>query len=541
MKNLTIAHRILLMIGVSVMALLLIGFVGLSVASKGADSIKQINDDSLAGIQTLGAARQSFMEARVNILTLFLNSDDAEIKDVEKRLKSNQDEITKRLKDYEKLVASAEDKRLLDADLGNLKAYMDYFYAELLPKLQKYETEYASQLLKTEAVPLGTKTLAAFDEHIAFNARLAEETTRAALASADQGKTTSFVVILAGVLAVSVLGFFLRSNIKSSLSQIQAMVSRVESDLDFTVRVAVSKQDEIGQTTSALNRLLDKLQGNLKSIAAGAQSVASAANQMSTTSAQVATASHQQSEAASGMAATVQEMTVSINHVADRAQEANRISSESGRLASAGEKVIGQTAIDIQDIALIVNEAAELLHGLEKHSQQVSNVVAVIREVAEQTNLLALNAAIEAARAGEQGRGFAVVADEVRKLAERTSASTREITGTIDAMRSSAGNAVTSMQGVVRQVSLGVGRAQEANESIRQIGAGSRHAVGMVEEITEAIREQGTATNTIATQVERIAQMSEQSSAASGYGAQAARELDFLAADMQRIVSSYRL
>ena len=203
--------------------------------------------------------------------------------------------------------------------------------------------------------------------------------------------------------------------------------------------------------------------------------------------------------------------------------------------------MIGQTVSDIQDIALTVNEAAELIHGLELHSQQISNVVAVIKEVADQTNLLALNAAIEAARAGEQGRGFAVVADEVRKLAERTSSSTKEIADTIDTMRSGARNAVTGMQGVVDKVAIGVERAQQANDSIKLIGAGSRNAVAMVEEIAAAIREQGSATNNIATQVERIAQMSEESSAAAGHSAIARQHLDPLAAEMRRIVSAYRL
>ena len=541
MKNLTIAHRIMLMIGTSVLALLLVGLVGLSVGNSGANSIKKINDGSLARVQTLGDARQIFMDARVDMYVYFLNTDDAEMDAIEKRLETHAANIAKLFKRYEGLLSSDDDKRMLEADASNVKTYLALFNRDILPRLRKYENEYAHELMVTQLAPLGAKALQGLNDHMAFNTRQAAETTEQSLSSAKQGKTGSFVVILFGIVVVGVLGYFLLTNISRSLKQIQSMVSRVESDLDFTIRATVTRHDEIGLTTLALNRLLGKMQGNLRSIADGAKSVASSAQTMASTSTQVATTSTQQSEAASDMAATVQEMTVSINHVSDRAQEANRLSSESGRLARSGETIIGQTADDIHDIAVTVNKAAELIHGLEEDSHQISQVVAVIKEVADQTNLLALNAAIEAARAGEQGRGFAVVADEVRKLAERTAISTQEISSTIATMRASASNAVSNMQGVVDKVALGVDRAQQANDSIKAIGEGSRHAIGMVEEIALAIREQSAATNNIAAKVERIAQMSEQGSTAAKNGAQAACELDRLASDMQRIVSTYQL
>ena len=541
MKAVTISARLLLMIAATVVALLIVGGVGLRVASQGTQRIEEINDGALARIQTLGASRQAFMDARVGMLALFLNSNDDEMSALEKQIADHGAEIAKRFEDYAGLAVNAEDQTFLTADKQNVKAYFDYFNTEILPRLRRYENEYARELIVTKLAPLGNETLKSLNEHMAFNARLAEATKERALDDAVQGRAVSLTVMLVGVLVVGLIGFLLRQAIKTSLSEIQSMIGRVENDLDFTVRVRNRRNDEIGQMTMALNRLLDKLQGNLKTIATGAVAVAEAADQMTTISGQVATASNQQSEAASTMAATVQEMTVSINHVADRAQEASGISSESGRLATSGEEVIGRTAGDIQDIALTVNEAAERIHGLERHSQQIANVVAVIKEVADQTNLLALNAAIEAARAGEQGRGFAVVADEVRKLAERTSSSTKEIAETIDAMRLAAGDAVTGMQGVVAKVSVGVGHAQQANESIKQIRGGSHDAVVRVEEIAVAIREQGAATDNIAKQIERIAAMSEENHTAAANGAQAAESLESLSAEMRRIVSAYRL
>ena len=149
------------------------------------------------------------------------------------------------------------------------------------------------------------------------------------------------------------------------------------------------------------------------------------------------------------MAEAIEVLTVSINHVADRANEANLLVIDAGKVAVSGATIIGQTLDDIRHIETAVKQAAEIVNRLDQASGRVNAVVTVIREVADQTNLLALNAAIEAARADEQGRGFAVVADEVRKLAERTAQSTHEIASTITTMQADAGNAVQGMLSAV--------------------------------------------------------------------------------------------
>ncbi|MEI7611549.1 MAG: methyl-accepting chemotaxis protein [Betaproteobacteria bacterium] len=539
-----IANRITLIMAVALLSLIGVGSYSLWGLGAAQDRFEFVQENIVPSIKVLEESTIAVQQIRIAIRD-YLLVDSAE----DKQIATNKiDELSqlveKNLNRYEKeLLADDNDKKMLSVDRASLTQYLavekmligksNAKDAQAVRNLMSQSGEFS---VKARQI---TKNLA---DHMDYNWKLAEDLRKANRDDYTKSKWIQISIILLAIAVSGALGFAVINEIRGRMNHLSDLMRQVNQTLDFTVRISpIKRMDEIGSSADAFNKLLDRLQGNLKSIAASTQSVASAANEMSTTSNQVATASHQQSEASSNMAATVEEMTVSINHVGDRAVEANRISSESGQLAISGARIIGQTVSDIQEIATTVHEAAELIHGLEQHSQEISNVVAVIREVADQTNLLALNAAIEAARAGEQGRGFAVVADEVRKLAERTSISTKEIATTIETIRTGASNAVISMQGVVSKVAKGVERAKEANSAISQIGEGSSKAVGMVEEITEAIREQGAATNNIAMQVERIAQMSEESSAAAGNSAQIAQELDRLATGMHHIVSAYRL
>ncbi|MBS1155475.1 MAG: methyl-accepting chemotaxis protein [Proteobacteria bacterium] len=538
--KLTISQRLVMMITGSISALLVIGALGFYSTRQVTNDLKYTNDSLISNLNTLARAENSFLLIRVNALYFLSYDDPAKKTPHEDVIKQKIQEINTLLGDYEKRATDSKDKSLLDADKQSFANYTQIL-EKVLARSRDNDREGANAIVESEWKPAGNKLTTAFQEHAKFNNELAVSVVNNATEAGQRNSMITLVTLALGIVLAGGIGLMLRRGITSSLHAMRETMLRVAGQLDFTARVSIANHDEIGVTATAFNQLLDRVQDNIRSVAAGAEQVAQAASQMAQTAAQVASASLEQSEAASNMASSIEQMSVSIAQVGDRAGEVHRYSSESGELSGNGEEVIGHTVQEINHAAQSVTQAADHLRHLEAQSLQISSVVAVIKEVADQTNLLALNAAIEAARAGEQGRGFAVVADEVRKLAERTASSTQEIIRTIESMRNGARNAVEGMQQIVRQVSNSVERVTIANRVMEQIGHGSRNGVAMVDEIVNAIREQVTTSNSIAQQIEHIAQMAEEGSCAANEGAQSARDLDQLAVGMQRMVAAYRL
>lgn len=372
------------------------------------------------------------------------------------------------------------------------------------------------------------------------SARMLDEEGRLAEFSDRVGKLTLGISIAALLLGMVTAALITRS-ITGPLERMRQAISGIEKDHDFTRRLRIDSNDEVGQTAHAFNDLVAALQQSLSQVVVGVSRVSGAAQSLSSSSTQVAQSSNAQSEAASSMAAAVEQMTVSIGQVSDSAREAVDISRKSGELSTAGGGIIQSASSEMSKIAESVRHTAQVIEQLGEHSSQISSIVQVIKEVADQTNLLALNAAIEAARAGEQGRGFAVVADEVRRLAERTTHATEEITRMIIAMQGSAQAAVSTMGTMVDQVGGGVELASQAGSSIVQIRDGADHVVGVVNEISSALAEQSRASNDIASQVEKVAQMTEQNRAAAAETASTAVSLQELADAMLVVVRRFKI
>jgi len=348
-----------------------------------------------------------------------------------------------------------------------------------------------------------------------------------------------------GIAALLLLGFgylsvgFYRA-IVNDVRNLSTSARRI-AEGDLTARVPMDAKDELAQVGAGFNAMAQELGALIGKIQHSADNVTQAAVQLTRSSSQVQDSSGKQSEAANAMAASIEQTTTGINQIAESAKEAQDICRESGALLNEGSDKVQQTVVEMQSIAATVRDAAALIETLGQRSSEISAIINVIKEIADQTNLLALNAAIEAARAGEQGRGFAVVADEVRKLAERTTNSTHDISSMIAAIQEGIQQAVGSMQQGVSSVDQGVELASHAGASMDKIKTGTAKMVRFVTDISASLKEQSAASNAIAANIEHIARMADANSSDVARSTATAQELENLAIHLQQEVQRYRV
>ncbi|MCU7647997.1 methyl-accepting chemotaxis protein [Pseudomonas aestus] len=300
---------------------------------------------------------------------------------------------------------------------------------------------------------------------------------------------------------------------------------------DLTRSISVDSHDEAGQLQQALGEMQDNLRRMITTIRHESEELRGRSHSLSGTSSNIADGASEQADGASDMAAAMEQMISNIAQVAEHARNAQSISAHSESLAGSGGQVILGVVDGMSQIAEAVNRSSESITALGQSSEEIHSIIQVINSIAEQTNLLALNAAIEAARAGEAGRGFAVVADEVRNLAARTAQSTQEITGMIQRIRETTEQAVSSMQTGVSRVNDGVNMAQQAGTSINEIRQGAQRSALMVQEISHTIGEQSKAGSEVAQRVEMISEVARRNS-------QAMRDLSLTVEQMESSVAT---
>ncbi|RIX49527.1 MAG: methyl-accepting chemotaxis protein [Rhodocyclales bacterium GT-UBC] len=309
---------------------------------------------------------------------------------------------------------------------------------------------------------------------------------------------------------------------------------------DLSQNVQTRPQDE-----QSLLAATKQMQGSLRQIIGGilrsADEMNAAARQLSVSSGKVLAATERQSDSSSAVAASVEQMTICIQQISENASDAQQNTTETGSLAQEGAGSVEQVVEEMGEISSSVSNSSAVITTLGEQSHRISNIVNVIKEIADQTNLLALNAAIEAARAGEQGRGFAVVADEVRKLAERTSRSTQEIAGMIQAIQGISDDAVKGMARGIDCVGKGVELVGQAGQSMALIQQGVEKVLASVGDISAALKEQSATSSQISRNVQNIAEANEETGAIVRETSASAQRLEQMAERLKDSVSQFKL
>jgi methyl-accepting chemotaxis protein len=382
-----------------------------------------------------------------------------------------------------------------------------------------------------------TDTRAALKALVLSSQQASEETNKASDEAIATTLTSMILILCVGVVIAIALGVFISKIISKPVNDVIANIDNADLNSQFNS----DRQDEIGGLQRSFDKFVTSIKDTLLQVAEASSAVASASSQISSSTEEMAAGAQEQTSQAGEVASAVEEMTKTIVENSRNASSTADTAKQARMSAEEGGKIVEETVTGMKRIAEVVNKSAVTVKALGHSSDQIGEIIGVIDDIADQTNLLALNAAIEAARAGEQGRGFAVVADEVRKLAERTTKATKEIADMIKKIQSETIGAVSSMEEGTKEVDSGIKLADKAGSSLNEIVTTSQKVMDMVTQIAAASEEQSSASEQISKNVEAISSVTSESAQGTQQIARAAEDLNRLTENLQQLVGKFNL